>query len=203
MWIARPTQHVVSLRFSHQKGYQHAEQRGLLHDKANVPAGRVHCRCISSDLIWQLPVIYTGICQITSGLNFSRPRCVFHQVTFPLAFAHCTFFPDGFAHYYSEPAIHQDPTVMYQDRRTVFYETLPDKIRSVLFYGIARRCRWSAGTSPSFSCVLCRLLPDKADNHAALLCHSTPCLCRSIFSASAGPETHKTVVHDRSVSQPQ
>lgn len=117
MWIARPTQHVVSLRFSHQKGYQHAEQRGLLHDKANVPAGRVHCRCISSDLIWQLPVIYTGICQITSGLNFSRPRCVFHQVTFPLAFAHCTFFPDGFAHYYSEPAIHQDPTVMYQDRR--------------------------------------------------------------------------------------
>lgn len=31
-------------------------------------------------------------------------------------------FPDGFAHYYSEPAIHQDPTVMYQDRRTVFTE---------------------------------------------------------------------------------
>lgn len=31
-------------------------------------------------------------------------------------------FPDGFAHYYSEPVIHQDPTVMYQDRRTVFTE---------------------------------------------------------------------------------
>ena len=44
--------------------------------------------------------------RITSGLNFSRPRCVFHRVTFPLASAHCTFFPDGFAHYYSEPAIH-------------------------------------------------------------------------------------------------
>lgn len=26
---------------------------------------------------------------------------------------------------------------MYQDRRTVFYGTLPDKIRSVLFYGTA------------------------------------------------------------------
>ncbi len=47
------------------------------------------------------------------------------------------FFSDGFAHYYSEPAIHQDPTVMYQDRRTVFYGTLPDKIRSGLFYGTA------------------------------------------------------------------
>lgn len=103
----------------------------------------------------------------------------------------------------SEPAIHQDPTVMYRDRRTVFYGTLPDKIRSGLFYGTARRCRWSAGTSPLFSCVLYRLLPDKADNHAALLCHSTPCLCRSVFSASAGPETHKTAVHDHSVSQPR
>ncbi|WP_236943010.1 hypothetical protein, partial [Escherichia sp. MOD1-EC5948] len=44
IWIVRSTQHVVSLRFSHQKGHQHAEQRGLLHDKANAPAGRVHCR---------------------------------------------------------------------------------------------------------------------------------------------------------------
>ena len=43
--------------------------------------------------------LYTGICQITSGLNFSRPRCAFHQVTFPLVSAHCTFFPDGLAHY--------------------------------------------------------------------------------------------------------
>nr|WP_290367377.1 IS1 family transposase [Shigella sonnei] len=45
----RSTQHVVSLRFSHQKGHQHAEQRGLLHDKANAPAGRVHRRYCDSD----------------------------------------------------------------------------------------------------------------------------------------------------------
>ncbi|EIR65782.1 ATPase involved in DNA repair, partial [Yersinia pestis PY-16] len=32
------------MRFSHQKGHQHAEQRGLLHDKANAPAGGVHYR---------------------------------------------------------------------------------------------------------------------------------------------------------------
>lgn len=37
--------------------------------------------CISSDLSWQLTVIFTGICQITSGLNSSQPRCVFHQVS--------------------------------------------------------------------------------------------------------------------------
>ena len=30
-------------------------------------------KCISSDPIWQLSVIYTGICQITSGLNFLGP----------------------------------------------------------------------------------------------------------------------------------
>lgn len=53
--------------------------------------------CISPDLIWQLPVIYTDIGQITSGLNFSQPRCVFHQVTFPSASGRNSFFPDGFA----------------------------------------------------------------------------------------------------------
>ncbi len=53
--------------------------------------------CIISDLISQLPVIYTDICQITSGLNFSQPRCVFHQVTLPSASGRNTFFPDGFA----------------------------------------------------------------------------------------------------------
>nr|WP_252965852.1 hypothetical protein [Shigella sonnei] len=47
--LVRSTQHVVSLRFSHQKGHQHAEQRGLLHDKANAPAGRVHRRYCDSD----------------------------------------------------------------------------------------------------------------------------------------------------------
>lgn len=111
--------------------------------------------------------LYTGICQITSGLNFSRPRCAFHQVTFPLVSAHCTFFPDGLAHYHSEPAIHQDPTVMYQDRRTVFYGMLPDKIRSGLFYESLADAVGLRGASPLFSCVLYRLLPDKADNHCS------------------------------------
>ncbi|NLR53274.1 hypothetical protein GRP89_20410 [Citrobacter freundii] len=36
IWIVRSTQHVVSLRFSHQKGHRHAEQRRLLHDKTNA-----------------------------------------------------------------------------------------------------------------------------------------------------------------------
>lgn len=40
--MVRSTQHVVFLRFSHQKGHQHTEQRGLLHNKANAPAGCVH-----------------------------------------------------------------------------------------------------------------------------------------------------------------
>ncbi|TJA39210.1 hypothetical protein C9218_25170, partial [Escherichia coli] len=39
----RSTQHVVSLRFLHHKGNTHAEQRGLLHDKANAPARCVYC----------------------------------------------------------------------------------------------------------------------------------------------------------------
>lgn len=41
--IVRSTHHVVSLRFSHQKGKQHVEQRGRKHDKANAPARGLYC----------------------------------------------------------------------------------------------------------------------------------------------------------------
>ncbi|HFJ0417443.1 TPA: hypothetical protein ACGS02_004413, partial [Shigella sonnei] len=49
-----------SLRFSHQKGHQHAEQRGLLHDKANAPDQALRLRLkdetsvILSDLYLQI-----------------------------------------------------------------------------------------------------------------------------------------------------
>lgn len=76
-------------------------------------------------MIWQLPAIYKGICQITSGLSFSQPRCTFHQVTFSSASGHSTFSPNGFAHYYSEPAIHQEPIVTLQDYHMTFCRTPP------------------------------------------------------------------------------
>ncbi|WP_212736526.1 hypothetical protein, partial [Escherichia coli] len=43
VWTVRPTQTVVSLRFTHQKGHQPAEQGVFLNDKENGPAGGVHC----------------------------------------------------------------------------------------------------------------------------------------------------------------
>ncbi len=87
---------------------------------------------------------------------------------------------------------------MYQNRHITFCGTSPDKIRSVSFYGTARRCHWSTGTSPSFSCVRCHLSPDKADNHDVPLCRNILYPCLSVSSASAGPETHKTAVHEHS-----
>lgn len=121
---------------------------------------------------------------------------------FPPASGHSTFFPDEFAHYYSEPAIHQDPIVMNQDHHITFCGTLPDKTRSGSFYGTARRYHWFAVTLPSFSYAQCHLSPDKAGNRADPLCRSIRCLCLSVSSASAGHETHKTAVHDHSVNQP-
>lgn len=53
------------------------------------------------------------------------------------------------------------------------------------------------GHSLCFRVFLYRLLPDKAGNHADLLCHSTPCLCRSVFSASAGPDV--SIPHNRAI----
>lgn len=50
-----------------------------------------------------------------------------------------------------------------------------------------------------FSCDQYRLLPDRADNYAALLYHNTLCPCQSVFSTLAGYQTHKMTVHDHSV----
>ena len=87
-------------------------------------------------------------------------------------------FPDEFAHYYSEPAIHQDPIVMKQDHHITFCGTLPDKTRSGSFYGTARRYHWFAVTLPSFSYAQCHLSPDKAGNRAAPLYRSIRFLCQ-------------------------
>jgi len=76
-----------------------------------------------------------------SGLNFSKPRCVLHQATFPLAASHNKCFPDGNALYYSESTIHQDPIAARPDRHTISCGTSPDKIHSGSFYGNARRYR--------------------------------------------------------------
>jgi len=54
---------------------------------------------------------------------------------FPSACGYNTVFPDEFVHYYSEPAIHQEPIVTCRYHHTSFHGTSPDKNHSVSFYG--------------------------------------------------------------------
>ncbi len=121
-------------------------------------------------LLWQENVSESSLAYAALASNAQAFGTAGEQRCVPTsASGHSTFSPYGLANYYSEPAIHQDPIVIYQDHHITFCGTLPNKIRSVSFYGTARRCRCSAGTSPSLSCVRCHLSPDIADNYAASL----------------------------------
>ncbi len=90
---------------------------------------------------------------------------------------------------------------MYQDRRTVFYGTLPDKIRL--------GCLWNRSQMPLicgtslhfrvFYVVYCQI------KLIIMLLYFATGLRASVgqYSQYRRPETHKTAVHDRSVSQPR
>ncbi len=155
---------------------------------------------VSRNRITMLPALPSSLQVLSAGGNRLSilPELPSSLKEFPLASGHSTFSPDEFAHYYSEPAIHQDLIVMYRIRHTVFCGTLPDKTPAISSCGTVRRCRLSAATSLWSSCGRYHLLPDKAGNHAAPLCRSTPYPCRSVFSALAGPETRKMATRDHS-----
>ena len=95
-------------------------------------------------LLWQENVSESSLAYAALASNAQAFGTAGEQRCVPTsASGHSTFSPYGLANYYSEPAIHQDPIVIYQDHHITFCGTLPNKIRSVSFYGTARRCRCS------------------------------------------------------------
>lgn len=60
-------------------------------------------------------------------LNFSQPRCVFHQVTLPSASGRNTFFPDGFA---PDSVVLGHHFMDKNDQQTRLEEGAPAKLQS-------------------------------------------------------------------------
>src|SRR5690606_31953334 len=107
-----------------------------------------------------------------------------------------TFFLDAYAHCCNGRSSRQGLIELLQSTDRSSVGTPPGKTLAESSCGTARRCRSSAGGSPSFCCAQCRLAPDTTDNHGSRACRSTQCHDQSECAVRPCLALQRTAAHD-------